>query len=185
MPDFMDKIKDTISRSRSRNRDPLEGEGAAAPKHHSHLNPEFSDVPEEGDHEQGSRGRSYVPSGRGGVGNMSHSRGRQPNPNQVDEDNAVVEKARSTSRTRSGSRDVQAGGRGGMGNMRSPSRDPVARAKADALTIEEHEVQKKWEEDHKDDTISAGRGGMGNMGSHGVKMHDAVDQAKEEGVTED
>lgn len=35
----------------------------ATPKHHSHLNPEFADVPEESEH--GGRGRSFVPSGRG------------------------------------------------------------------------------------------------------------------------
>lgn len=112
---------------------------------------------------------------------MSHSRGRQPNPNQPDEDAAVVEKARSGSRSRS--KDVYTGGRGGAGNMRSPSRDPAARAKADALNEEEREITKKWEEEHKDDKLSAGRGGMGNVGK--VTLHDAVTASREEGVTED
>ena len=70
-----------------------------------------------------------------------------------------------------------------MGNMRSPSRDPEARAKAAVLTAEERDVQEKWEEEHNYDRVSSGRGGMGNVAT--VKLQDAVQMAKDEGVTED
>lgn len=114
---------------------------------------------------------------------MSHSRGRQPNPNSADETPAELAKARSTSRSRGHSKDVVAGGRGGAGNIRSPSRDPGERAEAQKLDEEEAATQAKWEEKHKDDMVTGGRGGMGNIGA--VRMKDALETAKEEVVTED
>ncbi|KAK4705934.1 hypothetical protein P7C70_g257, partial [Phenoliferia sp. Uapishka_3] len=155
----------------------------ATPAHHSHLNPQFADTVDSDEGSRGRKGGDYVPSGRGGAGNMSHSRGRQPNPNTVDEDEATLEKARSTSRTRSSSKEAFSRGRGGAGNIRSPSRDPAMRAEVDALNAEERDVQKKYEMEHKDDRMMGGRGGMGNMGM--VNHQAGIDAAKEEPITED
>ncbi|KAI5475307.1 hypothetical protein MNV49_001649 [Pseudohyphozyma bogoriensis] len=171
MTGFVDKI-----RSMSRDRHAQKAEHAS--HGHSHLNPEYADS-----ERSESRGRQYVASGRGGAGNMSHSRGRAPNPNSLDETREDLALARSKSRSRSRAPDVRASGRGGAGNIRSDSQDAASRERVAQMNKEDHDVVKKWEHEHKDDMLSGGRGGFGNVNK--VTLSDAMGDAKEERITED
>jgi len=59
-------------------------------------------------------------------------------------------------------------GRGGMGNVRSDSKDAKAKERERELDIEEERVEKEFEMRHAKDEHLAGRGGMGNA-MHGLK----------------
>lgn len=119
----------------------------------------------------------------GGAGNMSHSRGRQPNPNAIDESPSTIATARSTSRSRSRAPDVATSGRGGKGNIRSPSRDPADRAAVAQLDEEEAKVHAQYNIDHANDLKSAGRGGAGNVGL--VPLKKEIEDAESEPTIED
>lgn len=69
-------------------------------------------------------------------------------------------------------------GRGGAGNVRSPSRDPVDREKYNEIEKKEHALQADAIKRDQMSTHSSGRGGMGNM-SH----RDDSPRGRENGVT--
>ncbi|GAA5944971.1 uncharacterized protein JCM15063_000589 [Sporobolomyces koalae] len=128
---------------------------------HSPLNPEHESTGSRPE----SRGRNLVATGRGGAGNMSRSRVREGS--EPSESPLVVDAARSRSRSRARAKhhgeDLPvASGRGGLGNVRSDSRDANARIKEQVLDEEDERVEKEFEKRHKDDEHLAGRGGMGN-----------------------
>lgn len=58
-------------------------------------------------------------------------------------------------------------GRGGAGNIRSPSRDPAERLKAEVelrkLEDEEREIELAYDDRARTEPISIGRGGAGNI----------------------
>lgn len=73
-----------------------------------------------------------------------------------------VEAARSEARGRDKS--VIPTGRGGRGNLRSPSRNPTERRLAEEEELKEREIEDKIRREHKGKIIVGGRGGAGNMG---------------------
>ena len=101
---------------------------------------------------------------------MSQSRGRQPITGASSgESPEILAAARSASRSRDraahhGMGAPVSSGRGGAGNVRSPSRDPGAREKIKILEEEESKIAKEYDAKHKGDVVSAGRGGAGNIG---------------------
>ncbi|KAG8955353.1 hypothetical protein FRC04_008704 [Tulasnella sp. 424] len=102
-----------------------------------------------------SRGRDFASAGRGGAGNMvrseSQSRAQVTRVEDGDERGRDV-----------GPRDenrITHAGRGGQGNVRSPSRDPAKEAAERAF---EEEVVRKSRE-NRDWGVSSGRGGSGNI----------------------
>lgn len=101
---------------------------------------------------------------------MSQSRGRQPVTGASSgESPEVLAAARSASRSRDRAANHGMGapissGRGGAGNVRSPSRDPGTRERAKILEEEENRIAMEYDAKHKDDVVSAGRGGAGNIG---------------------
>ncbi|CAE6426883.1 unnamed protein product [Rhizoctonia solani] len=99
-----------------------------------------------------SRGREFQSTGRGGAGNFV----RSDSVSRVREDSIGQERGREVLPASK----VTHSGRGGAGNIRSPSRDPEADMRAlsrDREIIEDH---RKAEEGQ---VHSTGRGGYGNM----------------------
>jgi len=101
---------------------------------------------------------------------MSRSRVRDADSEESPE--VVAEaRSRSRSRTRAAHHGHDLGvpaGRGGAGNVRSPSRDPGSKERELKLDAEDKIVEEKYEEQHAHDDHAAGRGGFGNI-AHGAK----------------
>lgn len=58
-------------------------------------------------------------------------------------------------------------GRGGAGNIRSPSRDPLERQKAQAISRQEREIQAAALRNEEHVPHAVGRGGAGNLARDG------------------
>ncbi|KAG9051292.1 hypothetical protein FS837_009558 [Tulasnella sp. UAMH 9824] len=103
-----------------------------------------------------SRGREFASAGRGGAGNMvrSESQSRAQVTRTEDGD----ERGRDVA-PRDENRITHAG-RGGQGNVRSPSRDPAKDAAERAF---EDEVLRKNRDSRESWGVSYGRGGTGNI----------------------
>lgn len=102
------------------------------------------------------RGReNFASTGRGGAGNAvrSPSRGR-PAEEPVE--------AKAAAAFHANQQHVRAG-RGGAGNVRSPSRDPTDRVKYAEMEKKEHQLQADAIKRDAIATHSSGRGGAGNM----------------------
>lgn len=99
-----------------------------------------------------SRGREFQSTGRGGAGNFvrSESVSRSREETEGQERGREVLPANRTTHS----------GRGGAGNIRSPSRDPEADLRALSREREIIEEHRKQEEGHP---FSTGRGGAGNI----------------------
>ncbi|KAG9073852.1 hypothetical protein FS749_014633 [Ceratobasidium sp. UAMH 11750] len=100
-----------------------------------------------------SRGREFLSTGRGGAGNMvrsdSLSRGREDGVAGEERGREVLSASR-----------VTHSGRGGAGNIRSPSRDPEGDIRE--LT-REREIIENHRKSEEGQIHSTGRGGFGNM----------------------
>ncbi|PLW39104.1 hypothetical protein PCANC_09480 [Puccinia coronata f. sp. avenae] len=100
--------------------------------------------------------------GRGGAGNMVSSKSR---------DRAALndqQEQQATDRVMKKMPDLpRSHGRGGAGNIRSPSRDIKKRAEEQTqirkLEQEEKEIEALYDDQHKLDPVHVGRGGAGNM----------------------
>ncbi|PWN93592.1 hypothetical protein FA10DRAFT_26873 [Acaromyces ingoldii] len=107
------------------------------------------------------RGREPVAStGRGGAGNAirSPSRGRPGQDKEEREAAAAYHASHGTTHS----------GRGGVGNVRSPSRDPTERLKAEEAEKQEHVLQAEALRQDAQHGQHTGRGGVGNIkGEHG------------------
>ncbi|KAF8317077.1 hypothetical protein DL93DRAFT_2095841 [Clavulina sp. PMI_390] len=104
-----------------------------------------------------SRGRDAVVStGRGGAGNMM--RGESVSRGRVSRERDGDERGRELSPTAIGQ--ATHSGRGGAGNIRSPSRDPAAIREE---LLHEREVIDATKNAEERVTFSTGRGGIGNM----------------------
>jgi hypothetical protein len=106
-----------------------------------------------------SRGRdSFHSSGRGGIGNIRPSPSRDaPRPADGPDDFSVTRGRETTPNHAVGI--VYSTGRGGAGNMRSPSRQP----ETPAIQEEEEEIMRRYAESNVDAPRSSGRGGAGNI----------------------
>jgi len=102
-----------------------------------------------------SRGRDLASTGRGGAGNIvrGDSTSRPRPEDEGAERGRNVYAADETNR-------VTHAGRGGQGNVRSPSRDPAKDAVERAF---EEDVLRKSREHREQFGVSAGRGGTGNI----------------------
>ena len=58
-------------------------------------------------------------------------------------------------------------GRGGAGNVRSPSRDPLDRKRAEEAVRREESIREEYREKEKKAPHLTGRGGAGNIASNG------------------
>ncbi|KAG8993901.1 hypothetical protein FRB90_000571 [Tulasnella sp. 427] len=103
-----------------------------------------------------SRGRDFASAGRGGAGNMVRSESQSRA--QVTRTDDGDERGRDIA-PRDDNRITHAG-RGGQGNVRSPSRDPAQQAAERAF---EEEVLRKNRENREVWGVSSGRGGSGNI----------------------
>ncbi|KAN0060583.1 hypothetical protein ACQY0O_007235 [Thecaphora frezii] len=104
------------------------------------------------------RGRDpFIATGRGGAGNMirSPSRSRDRGANQIPI--ATAAQAQAPHVTHSG--------RGGAGNVRSPSRDPLDRKRAEEAQALEEKLQEEHRQQERKAPHSTGRGGAGNIAS--------------------
>ncbi|PWN23898.1 hypothetical protein BCV69DRAFT_309758 [Microstroma glucosiphilum] len=123
---------------------------------------------EHGHHERG-RDAAKVPTGRGGAGNMirSPSRGRPaPEAGEVAAQKAYAEKHHTL-----------LSGRGGAGNQRSPSRDPLDRARAREAEKHEKELRAAAIQHDEHNPHGTGRGGAGNV----TREHSADARGRENG----
>ncbi|EPQ31750.1 uncharacterized protein PFL1_01082 [Pseudozyma flocculosa PF-1] len=104
------------------------------------------------------RGRDpFIATGRGGAGNIirSPSRSRDRGANEIPA--ATAAHAQAPHITHSG--------RGGAGNVRSPSRDPLDRKRAEEAQAREEKLQEDYRQQEKKVPHSTGRGGAGNIAS--------------------
>lgn len=83
----------------------------------------------------------------------SPSRGRPP----VDQGELAAQQAYAEKQT------VVASGRGGAGNVRSPSRDPLDRQRAQEMNKQERELQAAALRNDEHSARATGRGGAGNL----------------------
>lgn len=102
-----------------------------------------------------SRGRDLASTGRGGAGNIV--RGESASRPRPEDEGA--ERGRDVY-PREEPNHVTHAGRGGQGNVRSPSRDPAKEAAERAF---EEEVLRKSREHREQFGVSSGRGGSGNI----------------------
>ena len=119
---------------------------------------------------QEERGReNFASTGRGGAGNAvrSPSRGR---PTEEPGE------AKAAAAFHANQQHVRAG-RGGAGNVRSPSRDPTDRVKYAEMEKKEHQLQADAVKRDAHATHSSGRGGAGNM-----KHRDESPRGRNEGA---
>ncbi|PWZ01026.1 hypothetical protein BCV70DRAFT_88381 [Testicularia cyperi] len=101
------------------------------------------------------RGRDpFIATGRGGAGNIirSPSRSRDRSGNAMPAAVAVPPH-------------VTHSGRGGAGNVRSPSRDPLDRKRAEEAQAKENKLQEEYRQHDLKGPHSTGRGGAGNIAS--------------------
>lgn len=104
---------------------------------------------------------------------MSHSRVRDQD---AEESAAVIAEARSRSRSRTraahhGQDLAVPAGRGGAGNVRSPSKDPGSKERELKMDQQDKIVEEQYEAQHANDEHAAGRGGFGNVPhGHGQKV---------------
>lgn len=97
---------------------------------------------------------------------MSRSRVRSgDNPSETAEEIALARsRSRSRSRARHHGHELPIpSGRGGMGNVRSPSRDPSKMREVQELDNEDAQVKERYEAAHVGDKAVHGRGGVGNI----------------------
>jgi len=99
-----------------------------------------------------SRGRDLASTGRGGAGNIVREESIDRTPDGDERGRDVIPRDETTRVTHAG--------RGGQGNVRSPSRDP---AKEAAERVYEEEVLRKSREHREKYGLSSGRGGVGNI----------------------
>jgi len=150
---LLDKVRDAFSPSRARtSRDSSnerQGDASVAEEEGRGRKPKESQ-------------RHLISTGRGGAGNMMRSPSRDPSEIAA-EHRQELDLERSISRSRSGERNTSRVrmGRGGAGNIRSPSREPQSKIDADkAFEAKVIKDQLAREEGHKH---SYGRGGAGNI----------------------
>ena len=97
---------------------------------------------------------------------MSRSRVRSGDaPSETAEDLALARsRSRSRSRARHHGHELPIpSGRGGMGNVRSPSRDPSKMREVQEMEEQEAQVKERYEAAHEGDKAVHGRGGVGNI----------------------
>ncbi|KAG8892628.1 hypothetical protein FRB99_002577 [Tulasnella sp. 403] len=103
-----------------------------------------------------SRGRDFATTGRGGAGNLV--RGESASRARITRVEDGDERGRDVAPREDGR--VTHAGRGGQGNIRSPSRDPAKDAADRAF---EEDVLRKSREHREAFGVSHGRGGTGNI----------------------
>ncbi|KAF9523686.1 hypothetical protein CPB83DRAFT_839520 [Crepidotus variabilis] len=115
-----------------------------------------------------SRGREFLSSGRGGIGNIrpsSNSRDTRPTTGPDDFSQTRGREPRIQAATEQ----IFSTGRGGAGNMRSPSRDP---ASPTAASERENEIIRKSIAAEENAPHSSGRGGLGNITGNRSRSRD-------------
>ncbi|CAO1613504.1 unnamed protein product [Jaminaea pallidilutea] len=132
----------------------LRGRSASRERESRSLSRQNTDASTILEHERG-RDQAAHPTGRGGAGNMfrSPSRGRPP----IDQGELAAQQAYAEKQT------VVASGRGGAGNVRSPSRDPLDRQRAQEMNKQERELQAAALRNDEHSARATGRGGAGNL----------------------
>ncbi|KAG8864096.1 hypothetical protein FRB96_006970 [Tulasnella sp. 330] len=113
----------------------------------------FCDILSMQDDRSSSRGRDFASTGRGGAGNVVRSASASRDVRAEDGDERGREVFVNGDR-------VTHAGRGGQGNIRSPSRDPAQVAQERAF---EEAVIRKRREEREAQPASSGRGGTGNI----------------------
>lgn len=154
MTGFVAKVRNAISPSRHYN-------SHSAPAIDTSRSPTSTcrDLPEE-------RGRTthqhIFTTGRGGAGNLVKS-GIPTDPNELTFEEDLVTNEERSKRVLS----PRSHGRGGAGNIRSPSRDASQRAeqaeKLKQLDEEDRRIEEAYDERTKNSAHSTGRGGAGNI----------------------
>ncbi|KAH9822296.1 hypothetical protein DFH28DRAFT_1119231 [Melampsora americana] len=117
------------------------------------------DLPEE----RGRKNHQQIfTTGRGGAGNLVRS-GTAIDPNELSIEEGLVTHEERSKRVLS----PRSHGRGGAGNIRSPSRDASQRAeeaeKLKRLDEEDRRIEEAYDERTKNSAHSTGRGGAGNI----------------------
>ncbi|PWN96933.1 hypothetical protein FA09DRAFT_330993 [Tilletiopsis washingtonensis] len=121
------------------------------------------------------RGRdAVISSGRGGAGNMTRSPSRDAAAAREGQEHAAqVQYAKKQT--------FVAGGRGGVGNVRSPSRDPKDRVKMQAEEEKEASIQAQAIAKERQNPHTTGRGGAGNVKRESSTERGADDRGRSSG----